>query len=65
MSPLVIKVIDTKGGKQMERRIAMSIKELSRLDELTKTHEKWQTIRQTANNLGLRKRHALRLSKSS
>jgi hypothetical protein len=32
----------------MERRISMSIKELSRLDELKKVHEKQQTAAQAA-----------------
>lgn len=48
----------------MEGRISMSIKELTRLNELTKVHEKKQTIIQTAKNLNLSTRQVLRLSKA-
>jgi hypothetical protein len=47
----------------MERRISMSTKELSRLDELKKVHEKRQTISQAAENLGLSTRQVKRLSR--
>lgn len=41
----------------------MSTSELSKLEELKKFHNKWQTADQTAVNLGLSKRQVLRLSK--
>ena len=48
----------------MKGRIAMSIKEISRLEELRKVHGRRQTIAQAANSLGLSVRQVLRLSKS-
>ena len=56
--------IDAKRGGTMERRISMSIKELSRLEEIKKVHEKRQSIIQTANNLGISKRQVYRISKA-
>lgn len=47
----------------MERSIGMSNKEYVKLEELQKVHEKRQTIKQTANNLGLSIRQVKRLSK--
>ena len=47
----------------MERRIYMSNKELDRLGELKKVHEKRQTAIQAAVNLGLSRRQVLRLSR--
>jgi hypothetical protein len=41
----------------------MSMRELNRLDELKKVHEKRQTAAQAAVNLSLSIRHVLRLSK--
>lgn len=47
----------------MERRICMSSKELNRLEELRKVHQKQQTISQVAEKLGLSTRQVKRLSK--
>jgi hypothetical protein len=43
VTPRVDKTL--KGGDAMERRINMSTKELDRLDELKKVHEKRQVLR--------------------
>lgn len=48
----------------MEGRISMSNKELSRLDALTKVHEKRLTISQASSILGLSERQTKRLSKA-
>ena len=48
----------------MEGRISMSIKEISRLEELRKVHDRRQTVRQAANHLSISVRQVLRLSKS-
>lgn len=48
----------------MERRLNMSIKELCRLEELKKVHDKRQTVNQAAQNLGLSPRQVKRLSKA-
>ena len=47
----------------MEERINMSIRELSRLDTLTKVHEKRLTIKQATEDLSLSDRQVKRLSK--
>ncbi len=47
----------------MERRISMSKKELSRLEIMTKVHEKRLTILQASEYLGLSERQVKRLSK--
>lgn len=47
----------------MEGRICMSGKELSRLEIITKVHEKRLTISQAAEYLGISSRQAKRLSK--
>ena len=47
----------------MERRISMSSKELSRLEVMTKVHEKRLTISQASQYLGLSQRQVKRLSK--
>lgn len=47
----------------MEGRVSMSEKELYRLQELQKAHEKRQTLIQAAENLGLSLRQVKRLSK--
>lgn len=47
----------------MEGRISMSIKEINRLNELKKAHDKRQTLSQVAENLKLSLRQVKRLSK--
>ncbi len=47
----------------MEGRISMSSKELSRLEVITKVHEKQLTISQATEYLGLSQRQVKRLSK--
>lgn len=47
----------------MEGRISMSSKELSRLEIITKVHEKRFTISQVSECLGLSQRQVKRLSK--
>jgi len=46
----------------MEGRIAMSSKEISRLDIMTKVHNKWLKISQAAECLGLGSGQVKRLS---
>jgi hypothetical protein len=57
------KLLILRGVTNMEWRISMSKKELSRLEVVTKVHERRLTILQAAEYLGLSQRQIKRLSK--